>query len=219
MENSAPVLITITSPTAAGKSYLFNYIRDVAKLPCLISTTTRKPRVGEKEGIDYYFIDEDTSRVLEKNDEFAELAIYRGIRYGVTKVEFERKLSQGLAFLIVEPSGIDHYVKPALDAGARHLKYFIHTDPEVRLQRFTQRVLNDVKMAKAADTNSARMGKSADQTEKVVISHLDRLISMFTEERKWSTSADWDRILFGEKTPEYNLDIILSDVRKIKNNY
>ena len=216
MENTAPILITLTSPTAAGKSYLFNYIRDVAKLPCLISTTTRAPRVGEKEGIDYYFISQDTSKMIENNDGFAELAVYRGVRYGVTREEFHGKLSKGLAFLIVEPSGIDHYVKPALDIGARHLKYFIHTDPEVRLQRFTQRVLSDVKMAKAADNNSARMGKSADHTEKVVVSHLDRLISMFTEERKWSTSAEWDRILFGEKSPEYNLDIILSDVKKIR---
>jgi guanylate kinase len=214
MVSQKPVLVTLTSPTAAGKSYLFNYIRDVAKMPCLISTTTRAPRAGEKDGVDYYFIDEKTSQQLEANDLFAELAIYRGVRYGVTKEEFHSKLSKGVAFLIVEPSGIDHYVKPALDAGAIHLKYYIHTDPQIRLERFKQRVAADLRDAIIADENARRMGKFAGAADKTVASHMDRLVAMLTEELKWGTMYKWDRILFGEKEPAYNLDIIMSDVRK-----
>lgn len=216
MENQKPILVTLTSPTAAGKSYLFNYIRDVAKLPCLISTTTRAPRAGEKEGIDYYFIDEDFSRALEKGDQFAELAIYRGIRYGVTKDEFERKLSRGIAFLIVEPSGIDHYVKPATDAGAKHLKYYIHTDPELRLERFKSRALADVLRAGEADENLRRMGRPANLVEKTLFTHMDRLVSMYTEERKWFAMVNWDRVLFGSDSPEHNLNVIMSDIKNIR---
>lgn len=214
MENQKPVLVTLTSPTAAGKSYLYNYIRDVAKLPCLVSTTTRRPRAGEVDGVDYYFIDEELSIALEKADHFAELAVYRGIRYGVTKDEFQRKLSQGLVFLIVEPSGIDHYVKPAIDAGALHLKYYIHTDPDVRLERFKQRVLADVQSAGEADANLRRMGKPATVVEKTLSSHIDRLVSMYTEEKSWFTMAHWDRVLFGTDTPEHNLRIIMNDVKR-----
>ena len=219
MDVNPPILITLTAPTCAGKSYLFNYIRDEVKLPCLISTTTRAPRSGEVQGVDYYFISEEESKRIEAANGFAELAIYRGVRYGVTKKEFREKLSKGLAFLIVEPSGIDHYVKPALDVGALHLKYYIHTDPDVRLQRFKQRVLTDVEMAATSDMTRRKMGNHANSMEKVLMGHMDRLVAMMTAELQWGTATNWTRTLFGEKTPEENLKIILRDVDAALNNW
>lgn len=212
MAQDTPILVTLTAPTCAGKSYLFNYIRDVAKMPCLISTTTRAPRHGEREGIDYYFIDEAKSVELENKNLFAELAIYRGVRYGVTKQEFHNKLNQGVAFLIVEPTGIDHYVKPAIDAGAIHMKYYVHTDLDLRLARFKSRALIDVASAIDADENLKRAGKSTQHVDKTVLSYMDRLVAMTTVEQQWGTSARWDRVLFGTGAPEENLAIIMKDV-------
>lgn len=206
-----PILITLTAPSCAGKSYLFNYIRDEAKLPCLISTTTRKPRAGEKEGIDYFFISEEESIQLEKADQFAELAIFNGTRYGVTRKEFQTKLSTGMAFLIVEPSGIDHYVKPALEMGAGHLKYYVHTDPEVRIERFKNRVEQDLSKALSQCSDADVFGCSS----KVVKTALSRFQVMLTTEMQWGTAAKWDRILFGETDPKENVDIILSDAKKL----
>lgn len=205
-----PVLITLTSPSAAGKSYLFNYIRDVAKLPCLISTTTRAARVGEKEGVDYFFIDEAESKRLETEDQLAELAIYNGVRYGVTKQEFHSKLSQGMAFLICEPSGIDHYVKPAKDVGAIHYKTYIHTDPQVRLQRFRERAEQDMQRA----ANAADVSKIMKEFK----TSLNRLSTMLTEEMRWGDMHQWDRVLFGDVSPADNLAIILKDVKKIQDD-
>ena len=219
MEHAPPVLITFTSPTAAGKSYLFNYIRDVAKLPCLISTTTRLPRDGEVDGIDYYFIDLDESKKLEEEDQFAELAIYRGVRYGVTKAEWKSKLQPGkIAFLIVEPSGIDHYIKPALDVGALWLKYYIHTDPQVRMERFIDRMMKDVHSAISDDIlcgkKHSHFNEPSAKTMKIVMSYFDRQRAMLTEEMQWGTKAHWTRTLFGDKSPEENLNIIQNDIRK-----
>jgi guanylate kinase len=219
MENTPPVLITLTAPTAAGKSYLFNYIRDVAKLPCLISTTTRLPRDGEVEGVDYYFIDLQESKKLEEADQFAELAIYRGVRYGVTKKEWNSKLQPGkIAFLIVEPSGIDHYVKPAVEAGALWLKYFIHTPPEVRMNRFIDRMLKDVIIEVKADIFRGKIDSmfttpSAD-TLKTVVSYFDRQKAMLTDEMKWFQKSSWERTLMGTDEPSYNLSIIQNDIRR-----
>lgn len=207
MENT-PVLVTLTSPTAAGKSYLFNYIRDVAKMPCLISTTTRPARAGEQEGVDYFFISEEESKRMEAEDQFAELAIYRGVRYGVTKKEFHGKLNQGIAFLIVEPSGIDHYAKPAIDAGADHLKFYIHTDPEIRQQRFMERALSDLKQ------EIDRYAGDATAITKLFKSYMDRQRAVSTVEMQWGQAAQWDRILFGTESPETNLKIILDTVAK-----
>lgn len=206
-----PILITLTAPSCAGKSYLFNYIRDEVKLPCLISTTTRKPRAGEKEGIDYFFISEEESIMLGTMDQFAELAIFNGTRYGVTKKEFQTKLSTGMAFLIVEPSGIDHYVKPALEMGAGHLKYYVHTDPEVRIERFKNRVEQDLSKA-LSQCSDADVFKCSC---KIVKTALSRFQVMLTTEMQWGTAAKWDRILFGENDPKENVNIILSDAKKL----
>jgi guanylate kinase len=211
-----PVLVTLTAPSAAGKSYLFNYIRDVAKLPCLISTTTRAPRAGEKEGIDYFFITEEQSKQLEEANMFAELAIYNGARYGVTKQEFFGKLGEGVAFLIVEPSGIDHYVQPALDIGAIHLKYFIYVDPEVRLERFTARVQADIKKAYSLNFSNTLQNnvREREDIQKIVSTSLKRLTAMLTEEKRWGTVTNWTRTLFGTDAPEKNLEIISADCAK-----
>lgn len=201
-----PVLVTLTSPTASGKSYLLNYIRDVAKLPCLVSTTTRPPRVGEVEGRDYFFISEEESRAIEEQDGFAELAIYRGVRYGVTRQEFSEKLSQGMTFLIVEPSGIDSYIAPAVEAGAHILKYFVYADEAVRIKRFTSRLAADI-----SEMTDRR------QLERTVASYVDRLVSMIRVEPGWSAAAEWDGVLSGETAPEKNLEIILEDVEYVQN--
>ena len=223
MEKQTPILITLTSPTAAGKSYLFNYIRDVAKLPCLISTTTRRPRVGEEEGVDYFFISKEESNRIEAEDGFAELAIYRGIRYGVTKAEYHNKLAQGLAFLIVEPTGLEHYAKPALDSGAKWLKYYVHTDVEVRMERFYERMMQDIGDDIRNDIRNGYIDSwnfdSSSRSAKTIKSYFDRHTAMLTSEVNWGTATDWTRIIFGTDDPKHNLEIILKDVEKCRERY
>lgn len=216
MESKKPVLITLTAPSAAGKSYLFNYIRDVAKLPCLISTTTRSPRSGERDGIDYHFISEEESLRLEKEDQFAELANYNGTRYGVTKTEFHSKLEKGMAFLVCEPSGIDHYVKPALDVGALHFKVFVHVDPEVRLKRFRERAIADMSRKHFDSYAQSNTLNATDMIIKEFNTSLNRLTAMLTEETNWFQMHQWDQVVFGVEKPEVNVEIILNAVEKMR---
>lgn len=198
------VLVTLTACSAGGKSYLFDFIRDVAKLPCLISTTTREPRANEVHGRDYYFITEAESLELERTDQLAELANYNGVRYGVTKPEFAKKMESGLAFLIVEPSGIDHYAAPAVEAGASHLKVWIDVPLAKRLERFTTRAVNDIVQA-ATSLNP-------DVVKKAVTTALKRQKSMLTEELTWFDMVQWDLVLNGENDPAHNLNRILHQV-------
>lgn len=208
------VLVTLTAPSCAGKSYLFNYIRDEAKLPCLISTTTRAPRAGEVDGVDYFFISEEESLHLEAEGQFAELAIYNGARYGVTKDEFHNKLSQGVAFLIVEPSGIDHYAAPAVEVGALHFKAFVSVDPAIRLARFKERSLKD--MEKAVIQNHEDYAALKAATVKAQTVALARLEQMLTTETKWFQMCQWDAVLDGNAEPVNNLHAILHHVAKMR---
>jgi|SRR5579859_289796 len=216
-----PLLVTLTAPTCSGKSYLLTYIRDTAKRPCLTSTTTRPPREGEVEGLDYHFISVEESKSIEAAGGFAELAIFRGHRYGVTKQEFKKKLEMGPAFLIVEPSGIDHYVQPALDMGAVWLKYFVYTKPAELVERFKKRFEADV--AKVLTPIVSREGYiSLTPNSKVidtVKSYTDRLIHLLGPEATWFEAKQWDGILYGDKHPTENLKIIDADIRyKLDNN-
>jgi guanylate kinase len=201
---STPVFVTLTAPTCSGKSYLLDYIRNTAKLPCFVSTTTRPPREGEKNGVDYYFISDKQSREIEEAGGFAELATYRGFRYGVTKQEFKDKLDRGLAFLIVEPTGLLHYGKPALEAGAHWFKYFMHVEDDIRVDRFKSRFESDIK--------ASLKGKNNEKTMQTLRSYTDRLVHMLTLETMWIDMHDWSRILNGDRLPEHNLQTILEDI-------
>lgn len=202
-----PVLITFTSPTCSGKSYLLSYIRDVAKLPCFVSTTTRPKREGEVDGVDYFYISDEESRAIEARDGFAELMTFRGYRYGVTKEEFKKKLDMGVAFLIVEPEGIDHYAKPALDVGAAWLKYFVEVEPEIRIERFKQRMEADV-------IKATLNGPSAIKA--TLRNYLSRFESLVGPELKWRDMYTWSRVLRGDVSPEENLKIIMQDVEDLR---
>lgn len=204
-----PILVTLTAPSNAGKSYLFSYIRDQKRLPCLISTTTRPARDGEIEGTDYFFISDEESRAIEERDGFAELMEYNGYRYGVTKEEFHNKLSQGLAFLIVEPTGLDHYIQPALEAGALNLKVFIDVDEPERIRRMQSRLNADLTLLDQQNINPSHV-------KKLINVHFTRLVTMLTTERNWKDLHDWDLVLSGTDSPQHNIQCILEQVQFMK---
>jgi len=204
---SKSFLVTLTATSCSGKSFLFDYIRDEARLPCLISTTTRAPRANEVHGRDYYFISHEESIRLEQEGKLAELAIYNGNRYGVTTDEFFNKLSKGIAFLIVEPTGVEHYAKPAVDAGASHMTVYVDVPLEVRLERFKSRSTKDL---------VAAIGDGSDEEApiKALETILKRHKSMLTEELTWHTASEWDLIVDGRDSPEVNLKKILDKITK-----
>ena len=67
----------------------------VPELELSVSATTRKPRPGERHGVDYHFLTpEDFERHVGAG-EFLEHATYSGNRYGTLRSEVERRLSEG----------------------------------------------------------------------------------------------------------------------------
>jgi len=85
-------LIIITAPSGAGKTSITKYLLE--KFPQLsfsISAATRQPRKGERDGVDYYFIDLETFKQKIQQDEFLEWEmVYEGKYYGTLKTELER---------------------------------------------------------------------------------------------------------------------------------
>jgi guanylate kinase len=89
-------VFVITGPSGVGKGTLIRTLLErVPELELAVSATTRNPRPGEQEGVDYYFLSdpEFDKRVLE--GEFVEHASYSGRRYGTLRAELERRVSRG----------------------------------------------------------------------------------------------------------------------------
>ena len=79
-------LFVITAPSGAGKTSLIDAVmRDDPSLKISISYTTRPPRPGEKDGVDYHFVDEPTFRKMRERGEFLESAEVHGNHYGTAK--------------------------------------------------------------------------------------------------------------------------------------
>ena len=89
-------LFVITAPSGAGKTSLIEaLLRDDPSLKISTSYTTRPPRPGEKNGVDYHFVDEPTFLAMRSRGEFLESAEVHGYRYGTAKKVIDQALKQG----------------------------------------------------------------------------------------------------------------------------
>lgn len=84
------MLFVISAPSGAGKTTIIHEIfRKMPELRFSVSATTRKQRVGEENGKDYYFISHDEFEDKKVNNEFAEWECVHGEFYGTLKSEIE----------------------------------------------------------------------------------------------------------------------------------
>jgi guanylate kinase len=89
-------VFVITGPSGVGKGTLIRLLRErVPELALSVSATTREPRAGEQDGVDYHFLtDEQFARGIEEGA-FVEWAEYSGRRYGTLRSELRRHLDAG----------------------------------------------------------------------------------------------------------------------------
>jgi len=89
-------LFVITAPSGAGKTSLIEALmRGDPTLKLSISYTTRAPRPGEKDGVDYRFVDDATFLAMRSRGEFLESAEVHGYRYGTSKGVITSALAKG----------------------------------------------------------------------------------------------------------------------------
>ncbi|HSI17433.1 MAG TPA: guanylate kinase [Sphingomonas sp.] len=90
------VLFVLSSPSGAGKSTIARkLLADEPELGMSVSYTTRPIRPGEKDGVDYHFVDLETFRTMVANHEFLEWAHVFGHRYGTPKADVFHTLGEG----------------------------------------------------------------------------------------------------------------------------
>ncbi len=104
-------LIVVAAPSGAGKTSLTRELiqrlsRRGIQGDFSVSYTTRAPRPGERDGVDYHFVTPEVFAGMVANDAFLEHAEVFGRRYGTGRAATGRLLSQGhLVFLDIDWQG------------------------------------------------------------------------------------------------------------------
>jgi len=89
-------LFVITAPSGAGKTSLIEALMKAdPSLKLSISYTTRKPRPGEQDGVDYHFVADAAFLAMKGRGEFLESAEVHGYRYGTSKKVITDALARG----------------------------------------------------------------------------------------------------------------------------
>jgi guanylate kinase len=90
------LLLVVSSPSGAGKTTLCNRLRqEFPKLGFSVSYTTRQPRPGETDGVEYHFVSSSRFQEMAAADEFAEYAMVHGNMYGTAARQVSSFLAQG----------------------------------------------------------------------------------------------------------------------------
>lgn len=90
------MVFVITGPSGVGKGTLIRGLLErIPELELSTSATTRKPRPGEQDGVEYHFLTPERFGQHVEAGDFVEHATYSGNRYGTLRSELERRVRAG----------------------------------------------------------------------------------------------------------------------------
>ncbi len=152
------ILIVVSGFAGAGKGTIMN--RLIGKYPdyaLSVSATSRKPREGEKEGVNYFFKSREEFEEMIERDEFLEHAEYVGNYYGTPRAFVEKKLEEGTNVLLeIEIQGAMQVKKRFPDA---LLVFIMPPSAAILKERLTNRG------TETAEVIAKRMHRAVSESE------------------------------------------------------
>ena len=137
------IMVILSSPSGAGKTTLVNLLAKKNNFEISVSHTTRKPRLNESSGKDYYFVSDQEFKRLIKNEEFLEYAKVFNNYYGTTRTPVIDKLNKGKNVLFdIDWQGADLIKNKKLDF--KLITFFIlPPSKEILYKRLSSRDMKD----------------------------------------------------------------------------
>ena len=138
-----PEIVFIMGKSASGKDNIYQRLADDRELGLkkIIMYTTRPMRAGETQGVEYYFVDEDRVRQMQKSGKIIEMRCYNTV-YGTWKYftadDGQIDLNSGERYIVI--GTLEAYDKFCAYYGKEHiLPIYIEVDDGIRLQRAIKR--------------------------------------------------------------------------------
>ena len=145
-------MIILIGASASGKTEAAKMLGKLFGIRKVVTTTTRPMRVGERDGVDYFFVDEEEFIRREKAGRFAETALYSGNHYGTGLDQIGPD-----KVLIVEPQGYKNFRKlndPSIIA------FYIDVPEALRGERMRLRGDKEENIARRLSTDRIDFAKS-----------------------------------------------------------
>lgn len=188
----ASCLFVVSAPSGAGKTTLCRKVVDYfSDLRHSISYTTRLPREGEKNDIDYHFVKPQVFQKMLDKDEFLEWAEVHGNRYGTSRNDIHVLLKKGLDIILdIDVQGA-RQVREQLSVSSQWLAVFVFVLPP-SIKVCEERIRNrgkDSPEAIASRLESAKTEiRESVQYDFIIINHdieeaFERLKSIIFAER------------------------------------
>ncbi|MFK4132111.1 hypothetical protein ACI2KR_07410 [Pseudomonas luteola] len=183
-------IITLTGISCSGKStlasFLTNHTEDMTEA---VSTTTRPPRAGEANGINYYFVPENDFLALEAENALLESVTFGSNRYGLSIKEMDRIFSLGKTpVVVVEPYGAEEIAKNANNFGISAINVFISCPLGLALKRWHMRFMKD-------------LSEGIDNTD----FYAKRIALTITDEQFWKSSVNYHMVIPYANTEDQTL--------------
>ena len=91
-----PLLVVLSGPSGAGKDAVLSGLRELGRpWHFVVTATTRPRRPGERDGVDYIFLDTDSFLEMKERDQFLECARVYGRWYGVPRSQVRQGMEAG----------------------------------------------------------------------------------------------------------------------------
>jgi len=213
-------IVTITAQSCAGKSTLADQLVATGYFSEIVSTTSRVPRGGEIDGVDYHFVAPEALDDIE----MLERITFNGNTYGGSIAEFEKHFATGLIpVIVVEPNGMNQININAEKKGWTVINVFLECRKDVQARRFLERFFKEVRsLGFTIDAEKAHAVEEA--AEKLQDEYVNRMVSMQEIETQWPMmfqdmkSAQHIRLpMFNESTERYCVETI-GEMCKIGSN-
>ncbi len=171
------VLLVLAAVSGTGKSTVARALLAAhPKLRLSVSTTTRAPRPGERDGVDYHFVDRETFETVVAAGGFVEWAEYAGNLYGTARSTIEQARERGHDLLFdVEVVGAAALKEAFPDSVSLFLLPPSWAEVEARLRgRGTE---TEERIRRRLDTGRVEVTRARTFDHLVVNDDLDRAIA------------------------------------------
>ena len=137
------IMVILSSPSGAGKTTLVNLLAKKNNFYVSVSHTTRKPRLNEADGKDYFFVTDEEFKRLIKNQEFLEYAKVFNNYYGTSRTPVIQNLEKNQNVIFdIDWQGADQIKNKKMDY--KLITFFIlPPSKKVLFERLSNRDMKD----------------------------------------------------------------------------